>query len=138
MTLRLDILRLLKERGRLRFYQIANETLGDNASARVTTANCLKILRQKGLVRREYKERESWYEITKRGLRHLVHVGAVEEIQGEPSTFFSNVDVVVSSDGTGDASVYWNGPIDLFSRKQIGDILAKHPGIKILGHKKKR
>ncbi len=100
----------------------------------VKTSHALNALRAEGLIKREYVERQSWYEITEDGSKYLRKREATQQISTSDPSSFVNCDVVLSSNGNSDASVYWSRPIDPFTRKLIGNIIERCPGIKILAH----
>ena len=138
MTLKNEILRLLDRNDRLRFKNIRDQTQPRNKDEKgwsVQVANCLNDLRQEKLVTREYVDRESWYAITDTGRSTLLKTRATDEIAKSPFWAY-DCQLVESHDGRTNASVYWSGPVDLFARRQISDVLKKYPGIKILGHEK--
>lgn len=138
--LEIKILTHLNENVKLRFCRIL-ERIEPQKRARglagVKMTHALHNLRLQELVTRKYVDRESWYRITDKGRAALRKSQAATEVSSEKLNGFANCEVVLSSDGETDASIYWNGPIDTFTKDQISDILAKHPGIKILGHTKK-
>jgi DNA-binding PadR family transcriptional regulator len=136
VPLKLLVLRLLRDEGKQRFYQICNTTqpAGDPHVNSVKTANCLRGLVEEELIEKEYVKRETWYEITDKGRNWLQKSEAESEISDQQPWSFSNCEVIKSADGKGDASVYWSTSIDQEAKMQISDLLSKYKGIKIIGH----
>jgi DNA-binding PadR family transcriptional regulator len=135
MTLKNIILALLERNKQMRFMDIRDRTLRDQdrTSWGVQVANCLNALRRDGLITRQFVDRESWYALTDIGSSTLLKTRATDEIATSPFWAY-DCQIVKSADHRLDASVYWSGQVDPFTRKQISEVITKCPGIKILGH----